>query len=512
VTSTDALSAIEPIGLAYDQVAGFGPDHPWRRLPDVSSVAPNAVLNESNPSVSGSPWLDSAALADRLVQTQKQIGRPLSESVVASIRDGAPFVIAGQQPGLLMGPAYVLYKAATAIQWAARLSQTLKSPVLPAFWVAAEDHRLEPLLRCTIGSERLTLDAPTDPLTAGAFEMAPHAGAIESFIARCFSSEARQRVHALFQEVASGTLADHFTRGLAHIFSEHGLIMIDPLSLSDLAQPVLQKAQERWGACCDALAHGTTQLNETGLAPPIPKLSLFSIQDGRRISHDDPTKSTPNLSGGVALRPIIQDALIPTIATVAGPTESAYLWQIESLYDAMGVRRSAVVPRISATVVDEATTRLAQEHGLGGEAIFTVRDALADARQTPDPHATSDADEPGPLEGDANPLIQKLESVRDASNQKIIDKAIQSIRHQVQKVTERLRRDQAGTDPKLAAWSKIAETVYPNKRMQERQAGGAVALWAEHGSDWIDRLLHRIDVTQPKHWWMQMSPVQEESK
>ncbi|TLN18836.1 bacillithiol biosynthesis BshC, partial [bacterium] len=49
-------------------------------------------------------------------------------------------VVTGQQAGVMTGPLYTIHKAITAIQLAARQTRELGVPVIPAFWVAAEDH------------------------------------------------------------------------------------------------------------------------------------------------------------------------------------------------------------------------------------------------------------------------------------------------------------------------------------------------------------------------------------
>jgi hypothetical protein len=75
-------------------------------------------------------------------------------------------------------------------------------------------------------------------------------------------------------------------------------------------------------------------------------------------------------SPGVALRPVVQDALLPSVATVAGPNEAAYLAQLGPLYLQFGVERAPVVPRASVTVVAPEGARLAGEFGVPYEAVL----------------------------------------------------------------------------------------------------------------------------------------------
>src|SRR5256884_1846648 len=49
-------------------------------------------------------------------------------------------VTTGQQPGLLTGPLYTVYKAFSAMALARRLARERRTPVVPVFWVAGDDH------------------------------------------------------------------------------------------------------------------------------------------------------------------------------------------------------------------------------------------------------------------------------------------------------------------------------------------------------------------------------------
>jgi uncharacterized protein YllA (UPF0747 family) len=57
------------------------------------------------------------------------------------------------------------------------------------------------------------------------------------------------------------------------------------------------------------------------------------------------------------LRPIVQDALLPTAAYVGGPAEIAYHAQIVPSYAHFGVTRPVLLPRPSATILEPAQAR-----------------------------------------------------------------------------------------------------------------------------------------------------------
>ncbi|MDX1565437.1 MAG: bacillithiol biosynthesis BshC [Phycisphaeraceae bacterium] len=478
--------------VAFDRVEGFGESHPWR-LPDKRwPCSAAARLDLDEPVSSDSPFLDRAALGEVLSRTQSRVGFGLSDETRRAIEQDACFVIAGQQPGLLLGPAYVLYKAAAAIQLARRLSRQMNRRVLPAFWVASEDHRLEPLLHGSVFGRTLKLPAPDAPTPAMAFSLEPHRERIESWLGRLPGGAAQHRLGELFKGSYDRTLTEHFAVALGRLFVEQGLVLIDPLDLQELSRPVLLAATEKWSGLREDLQAGTEAVQNAGLRPPIEKLSVFSINGGHRESIDPArAQKAPGLSPGVALRPLVQDAVVPTVATVAGPTETVYLWQIDRLYERMNIRRSAVTPRLSVTVLDGRAARQAAEAGLEGEKVFSVRDAVAESQEQA-------AVEDPALNEALHRLVERIENHRDDSNRKVLDKALKSIRYQVQRVQDRLRRD-ASAEKSL---EELTERVYPARKPQERLPGTAAELYGIGGRAWLEDLLKKTDVLKPVHWLM----------
>ncbi len=60
---------------------------------------------------------------------------------------------------------------------------------------------------------------------------------------------------------------------------------------------------------------------------------------------------TPRLSANAALRPLLQDAVLPVAAYVAGPTERVYWAQVRPLHEAFHIPFPSVAPRPTATML-----------------------------------------------------------------------------------------------------------------------------------------------------------------
>jgi len=115
-------------------------------------------------------------------------------------------------------------------------------------------------------------------------------------------------------------------------------------------------------------------------------VNCFLLQDGRRALIRDQTgirlrdsreplspatlgqilEETPErFSPNVALRPVVQDALFPNLAYIAGPGELAYFAQLRSVYAAFEVPMPVIVLRASLSLLEPRTARLLERFHLG---------------------------------------------------------------------------------------------------------------------------------------------------
>lgn len=296
--------------------------------------------------------------------------------------DDAVAVVTGQQVGLMGGPAYTLAKALTAVALARRL-QRHGVRAVPVFWLASQDHDLHEAQRVArLEGSRLELGladtgAPVGPRTlgpgiralceqwaAGLGEVHPE---VLAWVERAYRAE-----HDF--TTAFVTLMREATRGT-------GLLWLDPMdpAFARLAQPLLRRALVEAPAVAGALAEARERLRARGQEEVVPTagprtLVFAQAEHGARRRLAQPSAAQlaalderpERLSPSALLRPVIQDAVLPTIAYVGGPTELRYLAQTNELYAWAGVPQPRAVPRVSLQLA--ASHDLAVLVGLGLDA------------------------------------------------------------------------------------------------------------------------------------------------
>mgnify|MGYP001132242413 CR=1 FL=1 len=310
-------------------------------------------------------------------------------------------VVTGQQTGLFGGPLFTLYKALTAIGLAARLGQELERPVIPVFWMVSEDHDVAEadhihLLDRTgalVGVRHTSWGSPDGFMPANLL-LGPD---VQKTLDRVWelipSTEFTPPLHeALAHAFAPGrTLAEAFAHWMMHLLGGFGLVLADGAdpalkrlatrildqelqeaprssrcilaasdSLRTLGYPVQIEARPD-GVNCFLLREGRWGLTKEGEGFRIhDREERISGADLRRLVQDRPERLSPN----VALRPIVQDAIFPTIAYIAGPGELAYFAQLRGVYQAFDVPMPLVVPRAFITLLEPRVAQLLERFRL----------------------------------------------------------------------------------------------------------------------------------------------------
>ncbi len=316
-------------------------------------------------------------------------------------RPRAVAVVTGQQTGLFGGPLFTVYKALTAIQLAARLETELQRPVIPIFWMASEDHDLAEADHIQLldrAGALITLRHTPWGSPAGFIPANLRLGpAIAETVQRaCGLLPPTEFVGALREALAEAfaperTLADGFARWMVHLLGTTGLVLVDAADpgLKRLAADLLRREVDEAPRSSRCILGASESLRSLGYPAQIEArpdgVNCFLLADGRRsllregdgfrlrdsrqtipaadlrrLAQDQPERFSPN----VALRPIVQDALFPTIAYVAGPGEVAYFAQLRPVYQAFDVPMPLIVPRASLTLLDSRVAQLLERFRL----------------------------------------------------------------------------------------------------------------------------------------------------
>jgi bacillithiol biosynthesis cysteine-adding enzyme BshC len=415
--------------VAPDAIVPFSAASPvavdLERLPWIRKLAVDYALNfpALAPFYAGDPtmrdaWTKAAARAQAhprmrdavadLIRAQ-QLRRSAPPAAVAStelLKDPASVaVVTGQQAGLFGGPLYTLLKAVMAVRLAERAARDLGIPVVPIFWIDADDHDWDEVATCTVlgedGDPRgITLPRPEGPadLPIGRITLGQGIEATVSELAAAmgtteFSGTLLDSLRGAYRPGL--TMSEAFGQWLDATLGPLGLVVFDAVdpAAKRLAAPLFARELETAGRSSALAAEAGTELAHRGyhaqVAPSSESVALFHMDDGRRTviqrqgdtfviagrsrpraqlvaeAHDAPDRFSPN----VLLRPLVQDTLFPTMCYVGGPSELAYLGQLKDVYAHFGVPMPLIYPRASVTLLDSATLRFLGKSGVAFESL-----------------------------------------------------------------------------------------------------------------------------------------------
>jgi bacillithiol biosynthesis cysteine-adding enzyme BshC len=347
---------------------------------------------------------DREALVRILTAYNRRLG--VGEKALANLellkQKNAVLVVTGQQAGVLTGPLYTIYKAITAIQLAAGKTTELGVPVIPAFWVAAEDHDFAEIDHLYIIDRvqqpvKLRLDQEPEgkfsvghiPVNEAVFRL------IDEMDAATNPSEWKGEMLAELKRLAreQGNFADWFAAVMAWLFKNTGLVLINPLipELRAFMKDIFADFILRHEEVQASYNVGLERVKARGYAPQVEKseehLHLFRYVDGERLpllktgdrvtvrgrelywsipelareARENPCLFSPN----VVLRPVAQDRLLPLLAYIAGPGEISYYALYKDIYPLFGMSMPVICPRINITLVERAVQKLLGRYSLG---------------------------------------------------------------------------------------------------------------------------------------------------
>lgn len=446
-------------------------------------------------------------------------------------------IITGQQAGLFGGPLFTLLKAITTMKLAAQVSREHRVPVVPVFWIDAEDHDWPEVSGCTV------LDSEFAPTTVRLADL-PGAGslpiarltlndaiqpALDQLAAALPDTEFKSEIlSALGAAYAPGrSMATAFGVWLEHVLGPHGLVVYDSsdpaakalardVFVKELTQPghtarVAAKAGDALvgkGYHAQAmLAEGAVSMFHLNAERASIRIDGESAEFGERrlplAALLDEARTHPELfSPNVLLRPLVQDTVFPTICYVAGPNELAYLGQLKDVYTHFGIPMPLMYQRATATLADSATLRFLSKYDLPITALRAQDESalnhLLESQLPPtvEQALTSVAtliDERMAAVGAAVPQI-------DPTLEGTVKSTLGKLQHEVQALHNKVIQAAKRRDDTLRRQFQRAQALtFPQGHPQEREVG-FVWFLNRYGPALVDRLMEELPLAMGHHW------------
>jgi bacillithiol biosynthesis cysteine-adding enzyme BshC len=480
-----------------------------------------------------------AALARLMAAQQELRGAPAaSRTSAARLADPATrVVITGQQAGVFGGPLFTLLKALTAMKLAAKVEREHHVPVVPVFWIDAEDHDWPEVSGCTV------LDADLSPATIRLADLdgaghlpiarlslnANSTAAVDQLEAALPDSEFKASIIAsLRRAYAPGAgMAMAFGQWIEEVLGPYGLVVYDSsdVAAKALARDVFVAEVSQPGTTARTAARAGDELVARGYHAQATladgTVSVFHLNpersavriDGHQAFIGDRALSLPELadeatqhpehfSPNVLLRPIVQDTVFPTICYVAGPNELAYLGQLKDVYAQFGVPMPLMYQRATATLADSATVRFLTKYDLPLTALRAQDEAALNhllASQLPPTVEQS-------LTAVAAVIDERMAAVASAVPQidPTLEGAVKStlgkLQHEVHALHNKVIQAAKRRDETLRRQFRHAQALtFPQGHPQEREVG-FVWFLNRYGPALVDRLIDELPLEMGHHW------------
>lgn len=168
------------------------------------------------------------------------------------------------------------------------------------------------------------------------------------------------------------THGDAFVRLLRDLLAPLGMPVLDAShpAVAVASRPTILEAVVKAPEIERALSARARDIRAAGFEPQVDDvagLSLAFVREGsikRRLTIQEAARASGLLTPNVLLRPIVERAILPTVAYVAGPGELAYFAQLSAVAAALGMEAPLAVPRWSCTLIEPHIQRLLDRLGV----------------------------------------------------------------------------------------------------------------------------------------------------
>ena len=519
-------------------VRGFPGSSPFVRAytRTFDSVSPLFAGNPADPSAwraairraQAAPRERDALAAVIRAQLDRRDAPPEARAMAARLSDPtAVTIVTGQQAGAFGGPLYTLLKAITTLQLARQIEAQHKLPVVPIFWADGEDHDWQEIRAAAVIDAGDELREIAMPAFDGAGERRSGdivlddrvEGVIDALFAALprteFSAELRDALARCY--VPGRSMAEAYARFIEHLLGRHGLVVFESADAAakPFARELFAEELRHPGRSSQLAAAAGDRSRALGFPPQVVPVdgsaALFQLTPAReaiRVPFDsgplaaDALAHPDRFSPNVLLRPIVQDAMFPNVAYVAGPGELAYHGQLEGIYKAFGVPRPLVYPRASVTIMDARSLRFLERYAMpigtlaqpGESALNTLVETML-----PESARGSLVDAAAALGERWNALATSLPQI-DPTLEGAARGSLKRLQHEIDTLQWKTLRAVKRREGDMRRQFRHAQILaFPNGSAQERVLSVAYFI-NQYGSALVDKLVADLPADMGSHW------------
>lgn len=438
-----------------------------------------------------------------------QVADAVSNNLKALGSNNTFTITTGHQLNIFTGPLYFIYKIVTVINICTELKKLYPDfHFVPVYWMASEDHDAEEICSVRINGKSYSWETQQKGAvgrfsTEGLAELAGRIPADVSIFREAYTRYER--------------LSDGVRYYVNSLFGEYGLIVADgdDTELKKLFAPLMR--DELFSSTALRLVtHTDEQLKDLGYKPQVfvRPLNLFYLDEGLRsrielvgnnyrvvdttltFTKDELSELIDNhpekLSPNVILRPLYQECVLPNLAYVGGPAETAYWLQLKSLFEFYRIPYPLIMPRSFALLIRQSLHRKWLKTGLALEDLFAPLPELLNEV------TLRHAPEQIRLNGQREAILRELEFVShsarhiDVTLGPMVAAETKRMLKSLEKIEQKmLRAEKRKQSDRLRQVTELKEALFPGGGLQERTEN--FLTFMPGNPDLIEKLISHIN-------------------
>jgi len=422
------------------------------------------------------------------------------------LKENGYAITTAHQPNLFLGPLYTITKAISAIALANKINSELNiKKVVPIFVIGSEDHDQEELLNTHLFSKKYEWTT-VQKGAVGSMTID------ESFIHLLnewtntfgnfpFANELKEIYTSSY--LLNDSIAHSTAKILRRLLGQYGLIVLDlnHTEIKEVMISVFEKELTENFASHTLKSQLEYLRKEYSVQAEPRSINLFEYKNGERIrinKVDDTLienlKSHPgNFSPNVILRPLMQQAVLPSIANIGGGAEVSYWLQLKPLFDAAKIDFPVIILRDIFSPLDKKSFDKWTENKLELFDFFISVEELKKKIALQNSNLESDF---------KNIEIATVEKFKELENKLVtIDKSLagsyQGELVKLQKSIEQLyskavKAEKKKSEDLINSLEKIKHKVFEANHLIERKENFS-SYYLRYGNTWLENMIQSAD-------------------